>query len=567
MGCCGAAKERAQVVKRLERRQRLPDTGCLGRTPEGRYDAFVSYAHAKDQVLGEALEQDLRRFARPWNRKWSVRVYRDTSNLAVSPNLWASVERALLSSGHLLLLATPEAARSKWVAREVESFLNHQGPEKLLFILTAGEIGWDEQRGDFDWSITTALPPVLMGRVPCEPKYLDLRWASSLTKSERRKPAWKDAVAELSSVLQGRPKDELVGEDVRQRHRERAIIGAAIVALIATPLFTIGYSTRVTRTVYSEASDRVTRTERRTQEQVEALFEAQTALRSGDVTQALEIYRREYLGSEAIEREFDRVLEQVLRDDPGFEFPAWKSPTTAWRRRDYYPLKPPLTARVENIFWELDWRMQGASPGLALLLGKAPRQAPPGSVLVQAGDGPTFLYPKPPPRGGAPTRVAPNRPPGEAAIEPSPTFRYLERLVARGPGPEINFGSIFGPWKAVHGGLMDKQGFRESEEPAPCLASVSRGAVYFKTRGKRYLLSRATPHVLYAESHVSYAGHESIEPGALFWGEAGDLVHVSLCSYTVEAPRGTSEYKELVEPRNCLFAVSICRRDEPSQSR
>ena len=115
------------------------------------YHAFISYAHAQEQVLAGALERDVRRFARPWNRQWAIRVYRDESNLSVSPDLWGKVQTALLDSRHLILSASPEAAKSKWVARELNAFLDGRGSDKLLIVLTAGEIAWDDSAGDFDY--------------------------------------------------------------------------------------------------------------------------------------------------------------------------------------------------------------------------------------------------------------------------------------------------------------------------------------------------------------------------------------------------------------------------------
>jgi hypothetical protein len=55
-----------------------------------------------------------------------------------------------------LCLSVPTAAASKWGRREVEHWLVHRSPETLI-VLTDGEIGYDEARGNFDWSRTTPL--------------------------------------------------------------------------------------------------------------------------------------------------------------------------------------------------------------------------------------------------------------------------------------------------------------------------------------------------------------------------------------------------------------------------
>src|SRR5678816_1574607 len=85
-----------------------------------KYKAFISYSHAADDRLAPALQSGLQRFGKPWYRLRSIRVFRDKTGLAVTPELWGSIERALSSSEFFVLLASPQAADSKWVAQEVE---------------------------------------------------------------------------------------------------------------------------------------------------------------------------------------------------------------------------------------------------------------------------------------------------------------------------------------------------------------------------------------------------------------------------------------------------------------
>ncbi len=205
-----------------------------------RYQAFISYSHTADGRLAPALQNALHRFAtRPWKR--TVRVSLDRTNLSISPGLWSSVRQQLDEAAYLILLASPSAAASKWVRREVEHWLAHRSPEALLIVLTDGEISYDEARSDFDWSKTTALPPELAGRYGEEPHYLDLRWAQSVRDLSLRHERFRDAVADISVKLRGGRKDELIGREVeQQRFVRRAIGGVGIVVgtlLIAAGLF------------------------------------------------------------------------------------------------------------------------------------------------------------------------------------------------------------------------------------------------------------------------------------------------------------------------------------------
>jgi hypothetical protein len=46
-------------------------------------------------------------------------VFRDDSSLSASAHLWPSIEQALSQSHFLILLASPEAATSRWMGPEV----------------------------------------------------------------------------------------------------------------------------------------------------------------------------------------------------------------------------------------------------------------------------------------------------------------------------------------------------------------------------------------------------------------------------------------------------------------
>jgi hypothetical protein len=76
-----------------------------------------------------------------------------------------------------VLLASPHAAQSRWVGRELEYWLERKGSERVLIALTGGEIAWSDAHGDFDWERTTALPRALSGALAEEPRYTELRFA------------------------------------------------------------------------------------------------------------------------------------------------------------------------------------------------------------------------------------------------------------------------------------------------------------------------------------------------------------------------------------------------------
>src|SRR5215510_4263044 len=128
------------------------------------YKAFISYSHAADGKLAPALQSALHKFAKPWYKLRAMRVFRDKTSLAMTPELWPSIERALKESEYFLLLASPQAAQSQWVQQEVDWWLQHRSADTLFIVLTEGEVSWNRSAGDFDWTRTTALPLNLQAR-------------------------------------------------------------------------------------------------------------------------------------------------------------------------------------------------------------------------------------------------------------------------------------------------------------------------------------------------------------------------------------------------------------------
>jgi len=116
--------------------------------PSGdKYVAFISYSHQSDRRLAMGLQQGLQRIGVPWYRTTPYRVFRDDSSLSASATLWADIETALQGSSHLLLLASPAAARSDWVRREVDWWLANKDINRLLTGVTGGDINWDPHAG------------------------------------------------------------------------------------------------------------------------------------------------------------------------------------------------------------------------------------------------------------------------------------------------------------------------------------------------------------------------------------------------------------------------------------
>ena len=198
------------------------------------FKAFISYSHRASSRFAPSFHRSLERFARPWHKARQFRIFRDTTNLSVSPHAWPEIEAALKNSEFFVLLASPAAAESKWVKRETSFWLSNKPAENLLIALVDGEIRWDDEAGDFDWEQTTALPPSLARQFSAEPLYMDFR-SFEKNPGAIQNDLYMDRIASVSARLRGVSKDEIYGEHLSQQRRTTRIATAAI-ALISVLL-------------------------------------------------------------------------------------------------------------------------------------------------------------------------------------------------------------------------------------------------------------------------------------------------------------------------------------------
>lgn len=162
-----------------------------------------------------------------------MRVFRDQTSLSATPELWGSIEASLAQSEFFLLMASPDASSSQWVGQEVAWWLANRNVEKMLLVLSEGELVWEDGKGDFDWDRSTSVPDALRGRFSAEPLWVDLRWARTETDLSLRHSKFRAAVLDVAAPLHGKPKDELDGEDVRQHRRFRLAAWTAGILLAA----------------------------------------------------------------------------------------------------------------------------------------------------------------------------------------------------------------------------------------------------------------------------------------------------------------------------------------------
>ena len=198
---------------------------------EAVYDGFISYSHAADGLLAPRLQSGVQRFAKPWWKRRALRIFRDESSLSANPHLWSSITRALDQSRWFILLLSPDAAQSDWVNQEIDYWLEHKDPNRIIPVLSDGTFTWEDGNVGGD-----AVPPALLGTFTDEPRWVDLRFARSEEQLDLKNPGFSAAVADIASAIRGVPKDELESEEVRQHRRTVRTAWGAAVALLALAL-------------------------------------------------------------------------------------------------------------------------------------------------------------------------------------------------------------------------------------------------------------------------------------------------------------------------------------------
>lgn len=276
-----------------------------------RYDAFLSYSHRADRFRAVAVQRLLQTLAKPFYRRKAVNVFRDETALAANPKLWPTIEGALAESRFFILLACPESAASAWCGREIAWWLEHRSAETLLIVLTGGDLVYDQQRGDFDWSCTSALPEVLKGRFAAEPFYRDLRWVARTERVSVNELRFRAEILPIAATLHGLEPEALDSEDLRQFRRARLFWRSASAGLAVLALTSVTMAWLAERKSREAERERAIAVARQVAAQAETTRLARAADLPRSVLLAVEAARR-LTEHDALSSDVDRTLREGL---------------------------------------------------------------------------------------------------------------------------------------------------------------------------------------------------------------------------------------------------------------
>ena len=191
------------------------------------YDAFISYRHLdKDMMVAKLIHKQLEAFRLPSSVKKThpgmktriSRVFRDQEELPLTSNLGDPIQIALQNSDFLIVICTPKLRESLWCQKEIETFIQLHGRDKVFAVLAEGEP-------------SESFPEQLLvdeNGNPIEPLGADVR---GNTEAEIKKKL-KVEILRLIAPMLG-----LNFDDLKQRHREQKmkrlmLVGAAAMAFM-----------------------------------------------------------------------------------------------------------------------------------------------------------------------------------------------------------------------------------------------------------------------------------------------------------------------------------------------
>lgn len=222
-----ASEHRGAEVRRIPRFQR-------------RYFAFLSYSH-HDQVVADWLHDELEKFRVPHSLQGRLTangviprrlapVFRDQHELAAADDLGEEILAALAASQFLIVLCSPEAARSAWTNAEIDAFKRRRPDGCVLAAIASGEPFASDVAGREE---EECFPPALRQKYDrrghptgkrAEPLGADLR---EIGDGRRL------GLLKLIAGMLGVGLDELVQRETTRRHRRLAWLTAASLSGMA----------------------------------------------------------------------------------------------------------------------------------------------------------------------------------------------------------------------------------------------------------------------------------------------------------------------------------------------
>jgi tetratricopeptide (TPR) repeat protein len=210
---------------------------------QAKYTAFLSYSHA-DARQAQSLHHFIEGYSIPKRLvgretnqgiipKRLRPVFKDRDELPSASNLESEINEALKSSEHLIVICSPDSARSRWVNEEVLTFKRMGRASRILCIIISGEPHATDIPGrEAEECFCEALRFYVDDNGMLTHKCTEPVAADSRLGGDGRHPARLKIIAGML----GLGFDDLRQRDMRQQHRRMVAITTASVTGMALTL-------------------------------------------------------------------------------------------------------------------------------------------------------------------------------------------------------------------------------------------------------------------------------------------------------------------------------------------
>jgi tetratricopeptide (TPR) repeat protein len=208
--------------------------------PQHVYYAFLSYSH-KDHEMADWLHRELEHFQVPRSLAGKLTtngviprrltpVFRDRQELAAADDLGIEIRESLAASRFLIVLCSPDAAKSRWTNAEIETFKRVRREGCVLAAIVGGEPFASDipgREGD------ECFPPALRHRYDRRGRATTKRAEPIAADFREGKDGRRLAFLKLVAGMLGVGLDDLVQRENTRRQRRLALLAAASLAGMA----------------------------------------------------------------------------------------------------------------------------------------------------------------------------------------------------------------------------------------------------------------------------------------------------------------------------------------------
>ncbi|MBR0184851.1 MAG: toll/interleukin-1 receptor domain-containing protein, partial [Synergistaceae bacterium] len=187
-----------------------------------KYFAFISYSH-KDQKVAKKLQRRLERYHLPSALQKSYPelpkslkpIFIDESNLVARGSLQTALQANLERSNYLILICSPNSAKSEYVNDEVDYFIKNGRVDHIIPLIVDGAPHSDDDSAE-------CFPPALMA-LPREQEPLGI---------DLKKHGVRDAFLRVIATMLELDLDNFISQEARERKKRTMIFASIAAALV-----------------------------------------------------------------------------------------------------------------------------------------------------------------------------------------------------------------------------------------------------------------------------------------------------------------------------------------------